>query len=100
MLVERERMSFAYLNQRMATAPAALLLGLSLAACASSNSSVMDAHAEASTSTKQYVAVEDLPRREKPAMTADEQAKLTKQLIDMRDRQAAAAKARGNKGAN
>jgi hypothetical protein len=29
-------------------------------------------------------------------MTADEQAKLKKQLIDMRDRQAAAAKARSN----
>jgi hypothetical protein len=60
----------------------------------------MDAHAEAPTSTIQYMPVEDLPKHEKPAMTADEQAKLKKQLIDMRDRQAAAAKARDKNGAN
>jgi hypothetical protein len=100
MLVERERMRFLYLNRRMAIAPAVLLLGLSLAACASSNPSLMDAHAEAPTSTKQTMAVEDIPTREKPAMTADEQAKLKKQLIDMRERQAATAKARETRGGN
>jgi hypothetical protein len=35
------------------------------------------------------------PRPEKPAMTADEQSKLKKELGAARDRQAAAAKARG-----
>jgi hypothetical protein len=33
-------------------------------------------------------------RREKPAMTVDEQSKLKKQMIDARDRQAAKVKAR------
>ena len=96
MLVKSKRMgfSFAYLNRRTAFAGATLLLGLSLAACASSSSSLMDAHAEASTSTRQYMAVQDIPTREKPTMSADEQAKLKKQLIEMRDRQAAAAKSR------
>jgi hypothetical protein len=89
-------MSFACLNRRTVIAGAALLLGLSLAACASSSSSLMDAHAEAPTSARQYMAVQDIPTHEKPAMSADEQAKLKKQLIDMRDRQAAAAKARSN----
>jgi hypothetical protein len=46
--------------------------------------------------TTGYPAVEDVPPRpEKPAMTADEQSKLKKELGAARDRQAAAAKARG-----
>jgi hypothetical protein len=45
--------------------------------------------------------LEDLPpTREKPAMTVDEQSKLKKQLIDARDRQAAAVKARDRTGGN
>ena len=90
-------MSFAYLNQRMAAAGAVLLLGLSLGGCASSNSSLMDARAEAPTPAtgQKYLAVEDLPPKpEKPSMTADEQAKLKKQLLDARDRQSGAVKAR------
>ena len=90
-------MSFAYLNQRMAAAGAVLLLGLSLGGCASSNSSLMDARAEAPApaTAPKYLAVEDLPPKPaKPEMTADEQAKLKKQLLDARDRSSAAVKAR------
>jgi hypothetical protein len=82
-------------------AGAVLLLSLSLGGCASSNSSLMDARAEASTPAKSYLPVEDLPpKRERPAMTVDEQAKLKKQLVDARDRQAAAVRARDNSGGN
>lgn len=46
--------------------------------------------------TTDYPAVEDVPPRpEKPAMTADEQLKLKKELSATRDRQTAAGKARG-----
>ena len=91
-------MSFAYPKQiTFAIATATLLLSVWLGGCASSNSSLMDARAEASGPEKQYLPVEDLPaKREKPVMTVDEQAKLKKQLIAARDRQAAAAKARDN----
>ena len=83
----------------LATA-ALLLLGLSLGGCATSTagSSLMDARAEATAppKTSVFLPVEDLPpKREKPAMTADERLKLQKELIAARDRQAAAAKARG-----
>jgi hypothetical protein len=75
------------------------LLSLSLGSCASSDSSLMDSRAEATTPEKKYLLLEDLPpTREKPAMTVDEQSKLKKQLIDARGRQAAAVKARGNNG--
>jgi hypothetical protein len=70
-------------------AVAALLLsGLWLGMCA-------DARAEATTAPKQraYPRVEDVPAKpNKPAMTADEQAKLKKDLIDTRDRQSPKAK--------
>ena len=90
-------MSFAYLIGQMANARAVLLVSLSLAGCASSNSSLMDARAEASAPAEKYMPVEDLPpKREKPAMTADEQSKLKKQLMDARDRQSATVKARDN----
>ena len=100
MLVEPACMRIAYLNKQIAAAGAVLLLGLSLGGCASSNSSLMDAHAEATTPGQKYLPVEDLPPKpEKPAMTADEQSKLKKQLIDARDRQSGAAKTRdGNNG--
>src|ERR1700740_3336909 len=46
-----------------------------------------------------YPAVEDVPPRpEKPAMTADEQLKLKKELSATRDRQAPKGKARGAPG--
>jgi hypothetical protein len=75
-------------------AVALLLLGLSLGGCATSTagSSLMDARAEAPAlpKTSVYLPVEDLPpKSEKPAMTADEQSKLKKELIAARDRQAA-----------
>jgi predicted small secreted protein len=77
-----------------ALAAAALLMSsLSLAGCATSNagSSLMDARAEApAPKTSVYLPVEDLPpKREKPAMTADERSKLKKELIAARDRHAA-----------
>ena len=95
-------MGIVYVNQQITAlaAGALLLLSLSLGGCATSNagSSLMDARAEAPTppKTSVYLAVEDLPpRREKPAMTPDERWKLQKELIALRDRQAAAGKARG-----
>ena len=86
----------------MAAAAAVLVLGLSLGACASSNSSLMDARAEAPKPGQKYLPVEDLPPPPaKPEMTADEQAKLKKQLLDARDRQSATVKSRdSNNGGN
>ena len=73
-----------------------LLLGFALGGCATSTagSSLMDARAEASAppKTSVYLPVEDLPpKREKPAMTADERSKLQKELIAARDRQVSKA---------
>ena len=90
-------MSFACLNEQVAAAGAVLLLSLSLGGCANSSSSLMDARAEAPSPQQKYLPVEDLPpKREKPAMTADEQAKLKKELTAARDRPAASAKAQGS----
>jgi hypothetical protein len=98
MLAEPACMRVAYLNERIAAAGAVLLLGLSLGGCASSNSSLMDARAEAPTPGQKYMPVEDIPPKpEKPAMTADEQSKLKKQLLDARDRQSGAVKAQDSK---
>ena len=44
--------------------------------------------------TTGYPAMQDVPRREKPAMTANEQLKLKKELSATRDRQAPGGKAR------
>ena len=68
-------------------AAALLLSSLWLGMCA-------DARAEATTAPKQRPPrVEEVPAgRDKPAMTADEQAKLKKDLIDARDRQSSKAK--------
>src|SRR6266567_3683437 len=81
-------------------AGALLLLSLSLGGCATSaaGSSLMDARAETPALPKPsfYLPLEDLPpKREKPAMTAEEQSKLKKELLDTRDRQTSHAKARG-----
>lgn len=78
-----------------------LLLSLSLGGCvtASGGSSLMDAHAEAPAPPKAggYLPVEDLPPpRDQAAMTRDQQAKIKKELLAARDRQAAAAKAQGD----
>ena len=78
-----------------------LLLSLSLGGCATSTagSSLMDAHAEAPAPPKAngYLPVEDLPpARDQAAMTRDEQAKLKKELLAARDRQAVAAKSQGD----
>jgi hypothetical protein len=84
------------------TAAALLLSSLSLGGCATSTagSSLMDASAEAAPAplkTSVYPLVEDLPpKREKPAMTSDEQLKLQKELIAARDRQAPDGKARAH----
>lgn len=84
-----------------ALAAAALLLSsLSLGGCATSTvgSSLMDARAEAPArpKTSGYPAVEDLPPRREPAMTADERLKLQKELIAARDRQAPGGKPKGD----
>ena len=75
-----------------ALAAAALLMSsLSLAGCATSNagSSLMDARAEAPAPPSAYLPVHDVPpKRDKPAMTAEEQSKLKKELTAARDRQA------------
>jgi hypothetical protein len=81
-------------------AVALLLSSLSLGGCVTSTagSSLMDARAEAPAppKTSVYLPVEDLPpKREKPAMTADERSKLKKELIAARDRQPSDGKARG-----
>ena len=58
----------------------------------------LDARAEepGRPKTTGYPAVEDVPPRpEKPAMTADEQLKLKKELSAARDRRTAAGKVRG-----
>ena len=90
-------MSFAYLDEQMVVAGAVVLLSLSLGGCATSSSSLMDARAETLTLQQKYLPVEDLPpKREKPAMTADEQAKLKNELMAARERQAVSAKAQGS----
>jgi hypothetical protein len=80
-------------------AAALLLSGLLLGGCATSTpgSSLMDARAEAPvhSKTSSYLPVEDLPKDDKPAMTADERLKLQKELIAARDRQASRAKTGG-----
>ena len=77
-----------------------LLLSLSLGGCATSTdgSSPMDARAEVQApKSTAYMPVEDVPPRpEKPAMTADEQSRLKKDLIAARDRQAPNGKAKGS----
>jgi len=59
-------------------------------------SSLMDARAQAPPKTSVHPLVEDLPpKREKPAMTADERLKVQKELIAARYRQAPHGKAKG-----
>ena len=79
-----------------ALAASAILLSLSAVSPAP-----LDARAEqaARPNTTGYPAVEDVPPRpEKPAMTADEQLKLKKELSATRDRQAPKGKASGGAG--
>jgi hypothetical protein len=69
-----------------------LLSSLALSGCVTSTegSSLMDARAEgpAAPKTSAYPPVEDAPpKRAVPAMTADEQSKLKKDLTAARDRQ-------------
>jgi len=78
-------------------AAAGLLSILALGGCVTSTP--MDARAEVPGPPKTvgYLAVEDVPpRSEKPAMTADEQLKLKKELIAAHDRQAAKGKAKAD----
>jgi hypothetical protein len=88
-------MCIEYVKVRLAAlgSGALLLASLSLGGCATSTSTstLMDAHAEATASSKTdvYLPVEVLPpNREQPAMTADEQSKLKKALIAAREGQA------------
>jgi hypothetical protein len=102
-LVEQRPVSIAYTEEKRSLAAATrqllLLLSLSLGGCVTTNpgSSVMDARAEAPApaTAHAYLPVEDLPpNRETPGMTTDDQAKLKKDLINARARQAAIAKAK------
>ena len=90
-------MSIAYVD-RLSALGALLLLSLSLGGCATSTGSpLMDARDEATAPAKAnaYLPVEDLPpKREKPAMTADERTKVTKELTAARDRQTSRVKYR------
>jgi len=91
MRVEQTRMSIAYVNGQIgALAAAALLSSLSLGGC----SSPMDARDEAPAppKTSVYPPIFLPPQSVKPAVTADEQLKLQKELIAARDRQAAKGK--------
>ena len=80
-----------------ALAAAVMLLSIhSLGGCVTSTS--MDARAEVPGPPKPtgYLPVQDVPPRpEKPAMTADEQLKLKKELSATRDRQAPKGNASG-----
>ncbi len=93
--------AYAYVrNERNITALAAgtlLLSSLWLGGCATSTagSSLMDARAEAPKAGVYSPIGDPPPNREEPTMTSDERLKLTKELIAARDRQAAAAKAKG-----
>ena len=77
-----------------ALAAAVLLSILSLGGCVTSTP--MDARAEAPPpKSTDYPAVQDVaPRPDKPAMTADEQSKLKKDLTTARDHQAPKSKAK------
>ena len=80
-----------------ALAAAVLLSMLSLGGCVTSTPT--DARAEVPGPPKPtaYLPVEGVPPRpEKPAMTADEQSKLKKDLIAARDRQPPKGKAKGD----
>jgi hypothetical protein len=91
-------MGIAYINGPVTAlvAIAALLLTASPDGCATSTarSSLMDARAEIRTppKTSGYLPVEDVPPN-RQMMTADEQSKLQKELIDARARQAPSVKA-------
>jgi hypothetical protein len=92
-------MGIAYVDKPITAlaAGALLLLSLSLGGCATSTP--MDARAEVPEPPKPtaYLPVEDVPPRpEKPAMTADEQSKLKKDLTAARDSQAPKGKAKGD----
>jgi hypothetical protein len=84
---------------RAAVAPALLLLiSVGLEGCVTSNagSSPMDSRAEApkAAPSRVYMPVEAMPSDQRmPALTADEQSKLKKDLTVVRDGQAAKAKA-------
>jgi len=77
---------------------ATLVLSLSLGGCSHSNTPLaMDARAEVWTPPAggTYPPIGDTPpTREQPVMTADEQAKLRRELTSARGRQIAAVKAR------
>jgi hypothetical protein len=93
------RIAYVYRQITALVAETLLLSSLSLGECATSTagSSRMDSRAGAPgpPKTSAYLPVEDLPpKREKPAMTADERSKLQKELIAARDRQAVAVKAK------
>jgi len=93
-------MGIAYVNGQVTSlaARAVLLLTVLLGGCATSTagSSLIDARpgAPAPPKTSGYLSVEDLPPS-RTIMTANEQSKLKKELIDALNRQAASVKVQG-----
>jgi hypothetical protein len=91
-------MVIAHFNERLSAFAWPLLLGIALRGCATSaDPSLMDARTQPSAPPKTgvYLPVQDLPpKRETPAMTADERLKLKKDLSAARDRQSSQVKAR------
>jgi hypothetical protein len=94
-------MGVAYERRLTVLAAGAVLLSLSLGGCATSGagSSPMDARAEApaTPNTSAYAPLADPPpaREDRATMTSDERTKLKKELLAIRDRQLAVAKAQG-----
>lgn len=88
MLVEQARMDIAYVNgqTRALATGTLLLLTLSLGGCASGDSSVADARAEAPLprKTSGYPSLEVRPPSE--VLTADKRLKVEKELTAARDR--------------
>ena len=89
-------MTIPHFNERIAPLARPLLLSIALSAT-SSGAPMMDARAETSGSAKArvYLPVQDLPpKRDTPAMTADEMSKVKKDLSAARARQKSQVKAR------
>jgi hypothetical protein len=74
-------------SMNVACTRALLLLSVLFACCA------VQAWAESSAPRK-YLPVEDVPKRQDPAMSADDRAKLVKELTAARNRQASHPKAK------
>lgn len=98
MLAEPAVMRVVFFDRSIALAIAALMIaGLFLGGCSHSGASLMDARAEVRSSVKggAYLPVGVTPPpRDQPTMTADEQARLRRELTTAGVQQALAVKVR------